>query len=80
MIDSKRRASLYLPGRLCGETVGDVIRELSFGATKRRSRAGGVKLFPAPETRLEPGDQLLFQGRYEKLAALKEQAVVADPR
>ena len=60
MVDSKRRASLYLPGPLCGETVGAVIRELSFGVTERSLDPGTTSMFArvcsCSETMLEMSD------------------------
>lgn len=79
------RGPLYGPGRewrrhscplrpLCGKTVGDVMVEYGFGVGERRPRVGPARLFPPPGTRLESGDKLLVQGRFEDLAALKKKA------
>jgi Trk K+ transport system NAD-binding subunit len=61
-------------GPLCSKTVGHVLVELGFGVVERRAKSGAAKLFPHPDTRLEPGDELLVQGPFESLKKLKRTA------
>ena len=58
-------------GPLCGRTVAQLQSELGFGVTQYRPREGGSRLFPPAETVLRPGDEVLVQGPYDELVALK---------
>jgi len=57
---------------LCGRTVGDLLGELSISVVQRQTGDGEPQLFPAPATRLAPGDELLVQGRFDQLTALRQ--------
>jgi len=61
-------------GPLCKKTVGDVLTDLSFGVLERRPKETPGSLFPPPHTRLEPGDELIVQGPFDRLAELREKA------
>lgn len=58
-------------GPLCGRTVGAVMTERGVGVVRRRSAAGETQLMPRPETVLLEGDELLVQGMYDVLSALR---------
>jgi Trk K+ transport system NAD-binding subunit len=61
-------------GPLDGKTVSDILCRYGFGVVDHRPTQGKVRLFPPPNTRLSPGDQLVVQGPFEALTALKKQA------
>jgi len=54
-------------GPLCGKTVADIMREYEAGVVEHRSGETPPRLFPPPDTRLQPGDQILVQGAFERL-------------
>ncbi len=56
-------------GPMCGRKVGDLMTEHGIGVVRRKSKDGS-RLFPGPETVLEPGDELLVEGEYTALTAL----------
>lgn len=59
-------------GLLCGSTVADVMVEFGFGVAERRPKDGSPRLFPPPDTRLVEGDEILVQGPFKDLQALKK--------
>ncbi len=54
-------------GPLAGRTVGDLVRAHGIGIVEQRPRSGVAKLFPTPEARIEPGDEILVQGPFDVL-------------
>jgi len=60
-------------GPMCGRTVGEVMGEHGIGVVRRKSEEG-TRLFPGPETRLRPGDELLVEGAFRSFANLSLQA------
>lgn len=63
---------------LIGKTIGDLIREKQIGVVEYRPAAGERKLFPPPDQVLSVGDQLLVQGLYESIDALRVHAIPAQ--
>lgn len=61
-------------GPLDGKTVADVLRTFNFSVVRRRNPAGLAELFPAPDVRLEAGDELVVQGSLAALDALSERS------
>ncbi len=57
-------------GPLADKTIADVMTEFGVTAVEHR-RAGRRRLMPPLGLRLEPGDELLIQGPFETLAALR---------
>ncbi len=66
-----QRWEVHDEGPLCGKTIGDLMAEYGFVVVKRRSVGQGQVLFPPPHVRLEPGDSLVVQGPFRKLAELR---------
>lgn len=64
------RWSLREDGPLCGRTVGDILADYGFGVVECRARNGTRRLFPPPQTRLDPGDDVLVQGPLDALRPL----------
>jgi Trk K+ transport system NAD-binding subunit len=58
-------------GALCGLTVAQVMAQHRLLVVERRPPAGEVQLVPPSETRLEIGDEVLLQGTFKDLAALR---------
>lgn len=58
-------------GPLCGRTIADVMSEYAFGVVERVPASGARRLFPLPNTRLEPGDEVLVQGTFQALTQLR---------
>jgi voltage-gated potassium channel Kch len=56
-------------GLMVGLTVGEVTARFGFGVVEQRLPNGQPRLFPTPDTRLEPGDGIVLQG---PLHALKD--------
>lgn len=61
-------------GPLCDMTVGDVLREYSFSIVEQRAADARPRLFPPPDARLKPGDQLIVQGPYDALMSLRRES------
>jgi Trk K+ transport system NAD-binding subunit len=59
---------------LCGQTVGDVMTAHGVGIVEHRSAGGIARLMPPPATRLSRGDEVILQGSYAALRALREKA------
>lgn len=66
-----RRWKVRAGGPLCGKTVAQLMADHGVGVVEQKSRAGAVRLFPPPETRVEDGDELLVQGLFDTFARLK---------
>jgi Trk K+ transport system NAD-binding subunit len=66
------RAAVSPRGPLDGLTVAETLERHGLSILKRTS--GESSLFPAPSTRLAPGDELLLQGPFESLARLNLEA------
>jgi len=58
-------------GALAGRTVGELMQEHGVSVVRRRDGLGAETLFPAPDARVEPGDHLIVQGRYDVLRRLR---------
>lgn len=69
-----QRWTLRAGGPLAGLTVGESIARHHVNIVERSGRDGVVGLFPAPDTRLEPDDQLVVQGTYDTLLELRPAA------
>lgn len=61
-------------GVLAGKTVGDVAREMELGVVRHKS-GDNSRLFPPPEQRLRPGDELLIQAPFRALIELQKRGV-----
>lgn len=57
-----QRWSVVAGSELDGRTVGELAALRSIGVLERRSKSGERRFFPAPETKLLPGDELVVQG------------------
>ena len=57
-------------GPLNGRTVADLMVKHRLGVVEQRPADGLPAVFPAPETKLNPGDELLVQGAFETIKAL----------
>ncbi len=62
-------------GPLCGKSVGDVMVEYGFGVAERRPKDEPAVLFPPPSTELLAGDEILVQGPFKDLQALKNKEI-----
>lgn len=58
-------------GPLCDKSVGQVLSEYGFSVIEQRRPDGVAKLFPPPTTRLTANDQLVVQGAYARLLAVR---------
>lgn len=59
-------------GPLADKTVVQVMKEWKCAVAQIQSIGAAPRLFPPPDTALQPGDELLIQGPYESLAALRK--------
>jgi Trk K+ transport system NAD-binding subunit len=66
-----RQWSVREGGPLAGKTVGQIMTELGCGVTRLQPDGAAAQLFPAPDTRVNPGDELLVQGPFSTIAELK---------
>jgi len=66
-------------GPLCDRTVNDILVDLGFSVIEQRPHNDQGRLFPHPETKIEAGDEILLQGPYRKLAALRKAPPVTAP-
>ncbi len=57
---------------LCGRTVGEVMSDYGFAILQRRSPGQPPRLVPPPDLRLEAGDELLVQGTFQSLSAVRD--------
>jgi voltage-gated potassium channel len=53
------------------KTVGQIMADHGVVVVERRPRGGEPRLIPAPDTRLETGDELLVQGTFQALSRLR---------
>lgn len=58
-------------GPLCGRSVGELAAEERVAVVEHRPLGGGCDLFPPPRTVIGAGDELIVQGEYDRIAALK---------
>lgn len=56
---------------LAGLTIGDVLTRFGFSVVRHRPRSGSASVFPNPQTRLSPGDELLIQGPFDALGRIQ---------
>ncbi|TWT44235.1 potassium transporter peripheral membrane component [Phycisphaerae bacterium RAS1] len=66
-----QRWKVYADGPIAGKSVGDLTATHGIGVMERRSVRGGAQLFPAPAAKIEAGDELLVQGPFEAITALR---------
>jgi len=67
-----QRWTVQSDGPLLGKTVGEVMSDMSCAVVELRSGTAPARLFPPPDVELQPGDELLVQGPFETLSALRE--------
>lgn len=72
-----QRWNVRRDGPLCDRTVADILRTLGLCVIERRPREEPGGLFPAPETVLLAGDEVLVQGPLDTIASLRASAVDA---
>lgn len=60
-------------GPLGSKTIAEVMSEYGVNVVERQPWGGGSVLFPPPDTMLQGGDELLVQGKFETLSALREE-------
>lgn len=64
-----RRVTVQPGDVLAGHTIGESTVALGIGVLEQRT-AGTVRLFPPPDAKLAPGDELVVQGRFQDLERL----------
>jgi Trk K+ transport system NAD-binding subunit len=67
-----QRWKVHAGGPLCGRSIARIMRDFNVGIVERKPADGERQLIPAPNIRLAAGDELLVQGRYEVLMALRD--------
>lgn len=64
-------------GPFAGKTVGQVMAEFGVGVTQHSPAGGGpIRLFPPPETVIQPKDVLLLQAPYQTIQRLRSRVPV----
>ncbi len=66
------RWTVQTDGPLVGKTIGEVMSAMSCAVVELRSGTAAARLFPPPDTELQPGDELLVQGPFETLSGLRK--------
>jgi len=75
-----QRWTIAAGGSLAGITIGEAMTRHGIAIVERKpaSEAGGTRgssgLFPRPDSTIQPGDELLVQGRYEHMTELRAKA------
>jgi Trk K+ transport system NAD-binding subunit len=65
------RWTVQSDGPLFGKTIGEVMADMGCAVVELRSGTAAARLFPPPDTELQPGDELLVQGPFETLSGLR---------
>lgn len=58
-------------GPFAGKSVGELLVEHHCSVVEHRPRNTPARVFPPPDARLVPGDEILVQGTYDELARLR---------
>ncbi|MCG3136630.1 MAG: hypothetical protein HJJLKODD_00465 [Phycisphaerae bacterium] len=68
-----QRWRVHATGPLQGRTISQLMKDFTLGVVELKRPTGEVRLFPPPEQLLQPGDELVVQGPYDKLEQLRSQ-------
>jgi len=69
-----RRVDVSETLELCHKTIAEVMQSHHVGVLEHRRGSAPCQLYPEPSVALEPGDQVLLQGRFQDVEALVPRA------